>query len=113
MPEHDHDLAVEVKEAIDAWRAGPVAGESTLAWVTRSTEATAEAAHALALGYEGDRTELVAKATELALHVFDKYVVDYDVPNVGPLVETWVESAVRGAIPTLVAEAFDKLPKAA
>lgn len=113
MPEHDHDLAVEVREAIEAWQAGPAAGETTLAWVTRSVEETAEAAHAAVLAYDGDRAELTERVTELVLHVFDEHVVKYDVPNVGPLVETWVEGTIRGALPTVVAEVINRLPKAA
>lgn len=105
-----HDLAVEVQEAIDAWRAGPREGEGRFAFGARCAEELAEAVHAAAITWEGDRSELKAKATVLALKVFDDVVVPYDMPNVGPVVESWIESTIRGTIPTLVSAAFDRLP---
>lgn len=113
MSTHQHDLAKEVQEAIDAWRAGPAEGEGRFAWGARCAEELAEAVHAAAAGLEGDRAKLKADATVLALRVFDDVVVPYDIPNVGPVVESWIESTIRGAIPTLVSTAFDRVPATA
>lgn len=108
---HSHDLAEEVQEVIDAWRAGPAAGEGRFAWGARCAEELAEAVHAAVSGLDGDRSKLKAEATVLALKVFDDVVVPYDVPNVGAVVESWIEQTIRGAIPTLVSAAFDRIPE--
>lgn len=46
---------------------------------------------------------------DAVLSVFDNYVVPYDIPGVGPLVETTLESLVRQAIPSIVDSAIDQL----
>ena len=46
--------------------------------------------------------EFIRHAEEL----FDKYVVPYDIPGVGPIVERWIEQALRAQIRPLILRMF-------
>lgn len=110
---HKHELAVEFQEAVHAWKSGPAAGEKSLSWGARCLEETAEAVHAAAQGWDGDRDQLEAQATKVVLQLFDDVIVPYDIPGIGAMTETWLEMSLRAALPGVVAAAFDRAPKAA
>lgn len=48
---------------------------------------------------------------ELAVSLFDKYIVPADIPGVPAILETAGEAAVRNAIPAIVDRFFDSLKK--
>lgn len=56
--------------------------------------------------FESDRAEIEKEVVEAALEVWDEGVVPYDVPAVGPYLETMIEQQLRSLIAPAVAAAF-------
>lgn len=108
----EHDLAKEIGDVLALTEPGALADFSPLIVATKWAEEVSEAAHAAALAYESeDRSQLVAQATKAALEIWDTQVVPQDIPQVPEVIEVWVESSIRGLIPSLVVSLFDRLPK--